>query len=591
MSAEGNGQCQLTATEDDVIVKSIIFETLIGPALDGSGEVPEPWEDWRQDFIEYADEAKTAATQAVNAATSAAQSSDDAANSATAAETAQVNAEDAADRAEEAAGSIGDLAEDAEAWAVGQRGGVDVPDTDPAYENNAKYYAEQAGLRESGAETSANIASTQAGDAITAANTATAKANEAARSAGAAQASAGSAASSASDAADSARAASDIADEIKELTAEAETLPAGSSATADYDAETGVLSIGVPVGNNGDPGVSPTVTVTDITGGHRITITDADGPHSFDVMNGPDGVGIPTGGTTGQVLSKASGTDYDTEWTTPRGGDVTDVQVNGVSVVSGGVANVPAAYDGSYGVVRPTTTYGVININGYIGLRAATDAQIKAATAVYSTVLPNNQYKATFYGLAKAAGDTTQSQSSNAVGTYTDDAKVAIQKMLGIYQAPWELIREYTFTNTTEADHIITADSNGQAFELTDLVLLFETPKQTTASGKGGSGRTVYYNGDTALFAQYGSVWTQAANADPHSLSVEIINHGGLYTITARSNTANGSSGTLVQSYDEGFTGPLQSVFMSNTFIVTKINITAVTGTGHYKLYGKRKWN
>lgn len=33
---------------------------------------------------------------------------------------------------------------EAEAWAVGQRDGQDVPSTDPTYENNAKYYAEQA---------------------------------------------------------------------------------------------------------------------------------------------------------------------------------------------------------------------------------------------------------------------------------------------------------------------------------------------------------------------------------------------------------------------------------------------------------------
>lgn len=172
----------------------------------------------------------------------------------------------------------------------------------------------------------------------------------------------------------------------------------------------------------------------------------------------------------------------------------------------------------------------------------------------------------------------------------TGDTRVRIQKMLGIYEAPWELIREDTFTNAEEADYYITIDGNGNAFELTDLVLLFETPKQATASGKGGSGRTTYYNGDTVLFSQYGATWTQAANADPRSLSVEIINHGGLYTITARGNTVKSASGTLVQSYGEGFTGNLQSVFMSNTFIVTKINITSVTGTGHYKLYGKRKW-
>lgn len=33
-------------------------------------------------------------------------------------------------------------------------------------------------------------------------------------------------------------------------------------------------------------GVSPDVTVTTITGGHRVTITDADGDHTFDVMDG-----------------------------------------------------------------------------------------------------------------------------------------------------------------------------------------------------------------------------------------------------------------------------------------------------------------
>jgi hypothetical protein len=35
---------------------------------------------------------------------------------------------------------------------------------------------------------------------------------------------------------------------------------------------------------------------------------------------GTDGVGVPTGGTTGQVLEKASNTNYDTQWATPSGG-------------------------------------------------------------------------------------------------------------------------------------------------------------------------------------------------------------------------------------------------------------------------------
>lgn len=42
-------------------------------------------------------------------------------------------------------------------------------------------------------------------------------------------------------------------------------------------------------GMKGEDGYSPTVTVTDITGGHRVTITDEDGDHAFDVMDGQGG--------------------------------------------------------------------------------------------------------------------------------------------------------------------------------------------------------------------------------------------------------------------------------------------------------------
>ena len=44
---------------------------------------------------------------------------------------------------------------------------------------------------------------------------------------------------------------------------------------------------------------------------------------SYSGWSGPSGGGenpLPSGGTTGQVLSKASNADYDVEWTTPSGG-------------------------------------------------------------------------------------------------------------------------------------------------------------------------------------------------------------------------------------------------------------------------------
>ena len=48
------------------------------------------------------------------------------------------------------------------------------------------------------------------------------------------------------------------------------------------------------IGKDGEPGkdgVSPTVEVEPISGGHCVTITDATGPKSFNVMNGVDGSG------------------------------------------------------------------------------------------------------------------------------------------------------------------------------------------------------------------------------------------------------------------------------------------------------------
>ena len=110
-----------------------------------------------------------------------------------------------------------------------------------------------------------------------------------------------------------------------------------------------------------------------------------------------------------------------------------DVQVNGVSVVSNGVAEIPYATNIRFGVVMTREDRGVIQTDGRLEIRSATDNTIKSSNSSYLPIVPSNQHKSIFYGLAKAAGDTTQSQSTNPVGAYTDDAKDKIKDMLGIY--------------------------------------------------------------------------------------------------------------------------------------------------------------
>lgn len=191
LTQTGEGKCELVAIAGEVLAKSAIFRTMVFDALDGSGEAPEPWEEWQQQLIILKNEA-----------------------------------EQAADRAEEAVEHYPRIVDGV--WEV--------------WDAQAGVYV-STGVQAQGPQ----------------------------------------------------------------------GVPGGQGETG----EPGPQGEPGPTGQTGPagaPGISPSITITDITGGHRVTITDADGDHSFDVMDGEDGQGIPTGGTAGQILEKTSGADYAVSW-------------------------------------------------------------------------------------------------------------------------------------------------------------------------------------------------------------------------------------------------------------------------------------
>jgi hypothetical protein len=96
---------------------------------------------------------------------------------------------------------------------------------------------------------------------------------------------------------------------------------------------------------------------------------------------GAAGVGVPAGGTAGQVLAKINSTDYNTEWVTGGGGGG-DVAIEDVTGLGTGVATAIAVNVGSAGavivnggdlgtpsggIVTNLTGTASININGTVG--------------------------------------------------------------------------------------------------------------------------------------------------------------------------------------------------------------------------------
>lgn len=111
------------------------------------------------------------------------------------------------------------------------------------------------------------------------------------------------------------------------------------------------------------------------------------------------------------------------------GGAVDDVQVNGVSVVSGGVANIPLASASVPGVVSPSGALYIDN-NNKLALDTGSETQVKTGASTSAAITPNRQHQSVFYGLAKAAGADMKDIASTTVGVYPEAQKSAISQML-----------------------------------------------------------------------------------------------------------------------------------------------------------------
>lgn len=172
------------------------------------------------------------------------------------------------------------------------------------------------------------------------------------------------------------------------------------------------------------------------------------------------------------------GTDY---WTAEDKAEIVEDVTEEIDL-SDYVQKTDYASSSAAGVAK-VGDYGVtITGDNVLRTKYASSSKIKAGNNGYDPIVPNNQHESAFYGLAKAAGDSTQSASSNTVGNYTDAAKQAIRQMLGLPKNIYaELIADVTTTEDL-TQLIINTDTNGEPFALRKARIYIKAPMSTTGS-------------------------------------------------------------------------------------------------------------
>lgn len=104
------------------------------------------------------------------------------------------------------------------------------------------------------------------------------------------------------------------------------------------------------------------------------------------------GVGVPKGGTTGQVLSKKSATDYDTQWIDPPKDDqtsgVTEAQVDEKisTAINGLIDGAPAAYD----TLKEISDYIATDKSAAEAMNLAIGDKVSKTTTVNGKALSGN---------------------------------------------------------------------------------------------------------------------------------------------------------------------------------------------------------
>jgi hypothetical protein len=183
------------------------------------------------------------------------------------------------------------------------------------------------------------------------------------------------------------------------------------------------------------------------------------GQNGTNGTNGQNGVGVPVGGSAGQVLAKIDGTNYNTEWVTKNGGvwgQITGTLSNQTDLQNA----LDAKYDAS-------------NPSGYITVSALAPYLLSSTAA--STYLTQANASSTY--LTQANASSTYLTQSNASSTYLTISSASAT----YFPKPTGTSAEYidgsgalqTFPTVTTAGKMVTSVRNNTGATLTKGTVVY----------------------------------------------------------------------------------------------------------------------
>ncbi len=375
-------------------------------------------------------------------------------------------------------------AEDAEAWAVGQRNGQDVPSTDPTYHNNAKYWASQAPSNSLATLTDTDINTPTDGQVLTYDNSSQKWVNADQAAGGGSKilltTSELSLIGQTATLTDGVTTLSAEIDNSGKATFEGVTMTGNLTASASDGVNTATASLTVPYFGNYTAALSffsATVTITfPYSNGATCTITDGDttltadeSPMAFSIPNTGTWVATCTLDGVAKTESFVITTDGQTESHTFEYGTINLTYANEfrgltISCVNGGTTIQKTAPVGVNSMAFYPPSTGTWTISGtYSGVPYTTTATVSSLSTAVSAVLQTNvTLTVTLYSAVEdtvsftdASGTKTEvfasGQSSKSVSITIPASGMNITFTSSVAKNPDDLTEYYSKTVTVNS--------------------------------------------------------------------------------------------------------------------------------------------